>query len=233
MIDLRSLARRLLPERLRMRLHPFPSLRESVLYPGPWEPPPKDRVLVLSHRPGSALVACGGSLARWADAGAEIQLWCLTAKGGALPAPVAAAAEQLGIKQLRCLDQNAMIREAEGFDPQVLLGPAPFGGPYPRTFWLLLERVARVCRPQWVALHEGAGPGVVNTTLRLDDEEIARKRQALERISAEMAAAAEGLSEYRGFNAAFIRGHAEAFLRVSGPEFLRLIPFFRESLPAK
>ncbi len=57
-----ALIRRLIPERWRARLHPFPSLRQSVLYADVWDEIPGGPVLVWTRDPaGARLLALGAS----------------------------------------------------------------------------------------------------------------------------------------------------------------------------
>ncbi len=221
-----ALIRRLIPERWRARLHPFPSLRQSVLYADVWDEIPGGPVLVWTRDPAGALIGCGGTLARWAAAGVPIDLIDVRpdsnddrtdCDSGAFRKATA----MLGIATLRRLDSAQALDDARRIRPEVLLVPGPLDAG--ADLLKLLAGAVSSLESRWIALYEGADSELANVVVELDAEELARRRSALAEVSAELALAADGLAEYRAFTTRFVQGHAEPFLRLPPAEFRRLV----------
>jgi hypothetical protein len=242
---MRSLLRKAVPEKIRMLAHPYPSLREALLYPQKWGPSPSGDVLVLSSRIGSAIAACGGTLTQWSLERVPIHLaWSLNQENEGLLDVGQEAASILGVKSTHLLSDSELESFSKEIRPTLILAPGLFSGltrvshaesaatnsgePRPIGGSFSAESLvacARAARPKTVAFHDGDGPVAVNAMNELGEECRLRRRRALDEISLDLAPAADGLSEYRGFTAGFFRGYAEAFLRMRPTELRRLLPF--------
>jgi len=224
---MRTLLRRLLPERLRLLAHPYPSLRETLLYPERWQPAPRGNVLILGSIVGSAMMACGGTLAEWAQGEATVHLaWEKRPDNDHLLEAGRRAATVLGVATTHLVSVMEVEALARKLVPSVVIAPGLFSGftnGSPTAKWL--EVCSRAARPKHVGFHDGDGPGAVNVLNELSEGILEKRRQALGQISEELVLAADGLSEYRGFTAGFFRGHAEAFLRLDTKELKRLRTF--------
>ncbi|MAE70584.1 MAG: hypothetical protein CME06_08965 [Gemmatimonadetes bacterium] len=218
-------ARRLIPERWRLKLHPFPSLREPALQSaGVWEEIPEGPVLVWSSDPAGTLIGCGGTLARWADAGISIDLVRIErhpGNEGPDPGGLENAMERLGLDSLRPLVPEHAIEDLLRIQPEILLIPGPLDAA--AELPILYARAAPSIAPKWIALYEGNDCELANVVVELSAEEVERKRVALAEVSAELAHAADGLAEYRAFATRFVWGRSEAYLRLSPGELRRVI----------
>jgi len=184
-------------------------------------------VWVWAREPRDTLLACGGSLARWAAAGVALRLVRVRfelAEEVSWPAAERQAAAALGITELSDAPLARAISDLGGArpSPSLLVVPGPIGldAPMLRAVLESLE----VCRPRWIAFHDGVDLGIVNLALSLGRDEAARRHSALAIVSEDLARAADGLSEYRAFTGLFEQGCAEAYFRLSADEVERLAP---------
>jgi LmbE family N-acetylglucosaminyl deacetylase len=109
-----------------------------------------ERALAVYAHPDDADVSCGGSLARWGAAGAEVHLVVLTDGGKGSEDP---AADSTSLAATRVLEVQAGAA-ALGIDSVELLGIPD--GEVPEAAWLLEQLVERIrrLRPDVVLGHD-------------------------------------------------------------------------------
>lgn len=251
---------RLLVRRAAARVGPLvpERLAERVLQARAWAGegvalglPDVARVLVLAPHPDDETIACGGTVALLADAGARIELLVASdgeaTLGSGLPpeqiaaarrAEVRRAADALGIADVRFLGApdlglsgrvdvlaTALGEAMRRLDPELVLVPWFLDGTADHR--ALALALARARPGQAVEVWGGEvwqplpANRLVDVSAGMD-----RKRAALAcHVTAHGAFDLEamlGLSRYRSVQGFRGRGHAEAYLAVPGPTWTRL-----------
>ena len=224
---LRRLLRASVPQGFRDLLHPYPSLRGALQYPRALTIVPGSPVWVLTTKPGSELVACGGTLHRWSRSGVEIHVGYVGDEIDLLEIPgPARAAEELGIMTYDGLALEDVGRRLDAMRPQLVLMPSPFT-PEENPQMVAQQVIGAEHRVHQIYLHEGGDPIVPNVAVDLSAGEAAARNSALERWGASPAAGGVGYAEYRSFVTRFRAGQAEAYMNITPRELRRLLDEYR------